>query len=74
MDWFLYNNDLSLERVKVLNNQEEYFRRCEKMRCMIFLNNTLITLSHIVFNISLGLIYDQCHILYAKPQVCFGNY
>ena len=36
---------------------------------MIFLNNTLKTLSHIVFNISLGLMYDQCHTLHAKPQV-----
>ena len=54
---------------KALNNQEEYFRRYENICCMIFLNNTLITLSHIVFNISLGLICDQCHPLHVKPQV-----
>ena len=62
---------------KALKNQEEYFRQYENICCMIFLNKTLTTLSEIVFNISLGFIYDQCHTLHAKPQVffcvCFGN-
>ena len=33
---------------------------------MVFLNNMLMTLSHIAFNISLDLIYDQCYPLHAK--------
>ena len=57
---------------KALKNQEESFRQYENICCMMFLNNTLIALSHIVFNIFLGLIYDQCHTLHAKPQVFFA--
>ena len=33
---------------------------------MVFLNNMLMILSHITFNISLDLIYDQCYPLHAK--------
>ena len=33
---------------------------------MVFLNNRLMILSHIVFNIPLDLIFDQCYPLYAE--------
>ena len=49
-------------KIWILSFLEE--RKC----CMIFLNKTLITLSHIVFNISLGLIYEQCHHLHANHK------
>ena len=37
---------------------------------MVFLNNMLMTLSPIAFNISLDLIYDQCYPLHVKTT-CF---
>ena len=39
---------------------------------MVFLNNKLMTSLHIVFNIPLDLIYDQCYPLHAKnTSFCF---
>ena len=39
---------------------------------MVFLNNMLMTLSHMVFNIPLDLIYDQCYPLHTKAtSFCF---
>ena len=61
----------SLNVYTTLNNQEEYFRQYEKVYSMIFLNNTLIKLSHIVFNISLVLIYDQCYPLHENTTTFF---
>ena len=44
---------IKLKYFEVVSNQEEYFRVYENICCMVFLNNNLITLSHIVFNISM---------------------
>ena len=39
---------------------------------MVFLNNMLMTSSHMVFNIPLDLIYDQCYPLHVKTtSFCF---
>ena len=39
---------------------------------MVFLNNMLMILSHMVFNIPFDLIHDQCYPLHAKPTIfCF---
>ena len=51
---------------EAVNNQEEYFRGYENICCMVFLNNMLMTSSHMVFNIPLDLIYEQCYPLHAK--------
>ena len=57
---------------EAVNNQEECFGGHENTCFMVFLNNILMTLSHIVFNIPLDLIYDQCYPLNPKTtSFCF---
>ena len=56
----------------MVNNQKEHFRGHENKWCMTFLNNMLMTLSRMVFNISLDLIYDQCYPMHAETtSFCF---
>ena len=46
---------------ETVNNQEGYIRGYEIICSMVFLKIMLMTLSHIVFNMPLDLIYDQCY-------------
>ena len=55
-----------------VNIQAEYFRGYENICCMVFPKNMLMTLSHMVFNISLDFIYGQCYPLHGKTRsFCF---
>ena len=57
---------------EAVNNQEEYFREYENKSCTVFPKNMLMTSSHMVFNVPLDLIYDQCYPLHAKAtSFCF---
>ena len=72
-------NDCFFDKEKTyfeaVNNQEEYLRRYEyvcmyaNICCMVFLNNMLMTSSHIIFNIPLDLILTNVIICMQKPQV-----
>ena len=56
-------------------SEKEYFKGYQYIWCMIFLNNILMILPHIVFNILFVLIYDKCYPLHIKiilSCVCSG--
>ena len=68
-DCFFNKENAQFEAV---NNQEECFRGYDNICCMVFLNNMLMALSHMVFDIPHDWIYDQCYPLHAKTtSVCF---
>ena len=73
---YLTQKDHFFDKEKIyfedVNNQHKYFRGCENIFCMVFMNNMLIISLHIVFNFSLDSICDQCYLLHVKTtSLCF---
>ena len=57
---------------EAVNNQEEYSRGYKNIGCVVFQKDIPMTSSHVISNIPLDLIWDQCYPLHAKStSVCF---